>query len=74
MSGSRNSVITVAFDRSASNRSPWTNVALLDDTGFLASRRENVTISGLNSTPMAVAPLFAAVITVMPLPEPRSMT
>ena len=35
MSGSRNSVMTVAFDRSASNRSPWTNVARSDDAGLL---------------------------------------
>ena len=31
-------------------------------------------MSGLNSTPSAVAPFFAALITVTPLPEPRSMT
>jgi hypothetical protein len=31
-------------------------------------------MSGLNSTPCAVAPFLAAVITVTPLPDPRSMS
>ena len=31
-------------------------------------------MSGLNSIPMAFAPRFAAVITVRPSPDPRSIT
>ncbi len=66
--------MTVAFERSTSNRSPSTNVALSATPASRARLRASATISGLNSTPMAVAPRLAAVITVMPLPEPRSMT
>src|SRR5690606_2924776 len=38
----------------------------------LAACRESATMSGLNSMPRAVAPRRAAVITVLPSPEPRS--
>src|SRR4026207_481548 len=41
---------------------------------FCALARDRVTMSGLYSTPMAVAPRFAAMMTVRPSPEPRSMT
>ena len=73
MFGSRNSVITVAFDRSASYRSPWVNVALSDTPASFAFRWDRATMSGLNSTPCARAPFFAALITVMPSPDPRSI-
>ena len=39
-----------------------------------ALRLDSSTISGLYSMPSALAPRFAAVITVRPSPDPRSMT
>src|SRR5688572_20173519 len=41
---------------------------------FSALTRESATMSALNSTPIAVAPRLAAVMTVRPSPEPRSIT
>ncbi len=74
MSGSRNMVMTVAFERSVSKRSACTNSARSVTPAASAFRLESATISGLYSMPSACAPRFAAVITVRPSPEPRSMT
>ena len=59
---------------SASNMSPWTNVALSRHAGLRALRFDSSTRSGLYSTPSARAPRFAAAITLRPSPEPRSIT
>ena len=67
-------VITVAFEKSVSNRSAFTNCARSLTPSFVALRLESSTMSGLYSTPMARAPRLAAVITVRPSPEPRSIT
>ena len=74
MRGSRNIVITVALVRSASNRSPLMKVTLLVTPASCARCFDSSTMSGLNSTPMPVAPRLAAVMTVRPSPEPRSIT
>ncbi|MNC96058.1 hypothetical protein D3C83_133300 [compost metagenome] len=55
------------------NRSACTKVALSVTPAFWAAAFDRVTMSGLYSTPIAVAPRFAAVITVRPSPEPRSI-
>jgi hypothetical protein len=67
-------VITVALEKSVWKRSAFTNWARSATPAFCALIRESSTISGLYSTPSARAPRFAAVITVRPSPEPRSMT
>ncbi len=72
--GSRNIVITVACEKSLSKRSAFAKVALSPAPAATALRRESSTISGLYSMPSARAPRLAAVITVRPSPEPRSMT
>ena len=72
--GSRNIVITVAFEKSVSKRSALANVALPVTPWAAALRCDNATMSGLYSMPCAVAPRLAAVITVRPSPDPRSMT
>src|SRR5579859_4154246 len=73
MSGSRNMVMTVALERSVSKRSAFMNAALSPTPACMALRLESSTMSGLYSIPTARAPRFAAVITVRPSPEPRSM-
>jgi hypothetical protein len=70
--GSRNIVTTEALEKSVSYRSALTKVALPETPSFFALRCESSTMSGLYSIPKAVAPRFAAVITVRPSPEPRS--
>ena len=72
--GSRNIVITSAFARSVSNRSAFTNVARSLTPASFALRTDRSTMSGLYSMPIARAPRFAAVITVRPSPDPRSIT
>ena len=72
--GSRNIVITFAFDRSVSNRSAFTNVARSVTPASFALRFDSSTMSGLYSMPIARAPRLAAVITVRPSPDPRSIT
>ena len=72
--GSKNIVITVAWEKSLSNRSAFMNVALSVTPSLAALRFDSSTISGLYSMPSALAPRFAAVITVRPSPEPRSIT
>jgi hypothetical protein len=74
MSGRRNMVITCACEKSLWKRSAFANVALPLTPSFSALRLESSTISGLYSMPCARAPRFAAVITVRPSPEPRSIT
>ena len=54
LSGSRKSAMTVAFEMSASNMSPWTNIALSATPAFAAFSFEYWTRSGLNSTPSAL--------------------
>ena len=72
--GSRNMVTTVAFEKSLSKRSAFTNVALSLTPAVLALRSDSATMSGLYSIPMARAPRLAAVMTVRPSPDPRSIT
>ncbi|MNC87131.1 hypothetical protein D3C83_28320 [compost metagenome] len=72
--GSRNMVITLALDRSVSNRSAFMKAARAATPAFSAFCFESATMSGSYSTPRARAPRFAAAITVRPSPEPRSMT
>ena len=72
--GSRKRAITVAFEMSATNMSPWTNLALSATPAVLASRSDSATMSGLNSTPSALAPRLAAAMTLRPSPDPRSIT
>ena len=72
--GSRNIVITVAWLRSVSNRSAFMKVALSETPAFSALAFDNSTMSGLYSMPIALAPRFAAVMTVIPSPDPRSIT
>src|SRR5262245_59988949 len=72
--GSRNIVMTCAFEKSVANRSAWTKVALSDTPAVAAFFLARFTMSGLYSTPCARAPRLAAVITVRPSPDPRSMT
>jgi hypothetical protein len=74
MLGRRNIVITVALLKSVLNRSACTKVALSATPAFCAAAFDRFTISGLYSTPIAVAPRFAAVMTVRPSPDPRSIT
>jgi len=75
MLGRRYMVMTVALEKSVSNRSAFMKVALADTPSRCALRWLSVTMSGLYSMPMAVAPNFlAAAITVRPSPEPRSKT
>src|SRR5882672_2297055 len=71
---SRNIVITVALVRSVLKMSASTKSALPPTPAFSALRLESATMSGLYSTPSVRAPRFAAVITVRPSPEPRSIT
>ena len=66
--------MTVAPERSVSNRSAFVNVTLSPTPSCAALRRDNSTMSGLYSMPNALAPRLAAVMTVRPSPEPRSMT
>ena len=73
MSGSRNIVITVACEKSLSKRSALVNVALPLTPSFAALRCDSATMSGLYSMPSARAPRLAAVMTVRPSPEPRSI-
>ena len=67
-------VTTVALEKSVSNRSAFMNVALSVTPSFSALRCDSATMSGLYSMPSALMPRLAAVITVRPSPEPRSMT
>ncbi len=66
-------VITVAFEKSLSNRSAFTKFTLSPRPSFCALRLERSTISGLYSMPIARTPRFAAVMTVRPSPDPRSI-
>ena len=66
--------MTVAFEKSVSKRSAFTNAALAVTFSLAAFFFDSSTMSGLYSMPIAVAPRLAAVITVRPSPEPRSMT
>ena len=66
--------MTSAFDRSVSKRSAFTNVARSVTAAAFALRFDSSTMSGLYSMPIARAPRFAAVITVRPSPDPRSIT
>ena len=71
--GSRNSVTTLALEKSVSKRSACTKVARSADTlAATAFVRDNATMSGLYSMPNDLAPRLAAVMTVRPSPEPRS--
>ncbi len=73
LDGSRNSVTTLAFEKSVSKRSACTKVARSADTlASAALRRDSSTMSGLYSMPKERAPRLAAVITVRPSPDPRS--
>ena len=74
MEGSRNIVMTSAFEKSVSNRSAFTNVARSLTPASAAFFFDSSTMSGLYSMPMARAPRLAAVITVRPSPDPRSIT
>ena len=67
-------VRTVACEKSVLNRSAFTKVALSVTPSLAALAFESSTIFGLYSTPSALAPRLAAVMTVRPSPEPRSMT
>ncbi|MNT33067.1 hypothetical protein D3C72_1689770 [compost metagenome] len=71
---SRNIVITSAWDRSVVKRSAATKVARSATPARLAFWRDSSTRSGLYSMPCAVRPRWAAVITVRPSPEPRSIS
>ena len=71
MSGSRNSVTTVACEKSVSNKSAFMKVALVTPS-LAAFFFESSTMSGLYSMPVDLAPRLVAVITVRPSPEPRS--
>ena len=74
MSRRRNVVITLALEKSVSNRSALTKVALSAtpaSSAFVSTVRPG---RGLYSTPRARAPRLAALITRRPSPEPRSMT
>ena len=67
--------MTVALLKSVLNRSACTKVALaVTPAFFCAFRFDRSTMSGLYSMPIAVAPRLAAVMTVRPSPDPRSMT
>ena len=66
-------MITVALEMSAANRSPSTKVASSLAPAALALSRARLTMFGLNSTPIARTPRLAAVMTVRPSPEPRSI-
>ena len=73
--GSRNMVMTCAFEKSVSKRSALTNVALVGDTrrgGVLLRQLHHVRV--VFDAHARVAPRLAAVMTVRPSPEPRSMT
>jgi hypothetical protein len=74
ISGSRNIVITVARERSAPNRSALTNCARSATPASRALRCDSSTMSGSYSMPRARTPRRAAVMTVRPSPEPRSIT
>ena len=74
ISGNKNMVITVACEKSLSNKSALTKLALSVTPALAALRFDSSTMSGLYSMPSALAPRFAAVITVRPSPEPRSIT
>ncbi len=67
-------VSTVAREKSVLKRSARMKVALSATPASAALRCERATISGLYSIPSARAPRFAAVMTVLPSPDPRSMT
>src|SRR5262245_3731388 len=72
---SRYSVTTVASRKSTSKRSPRTNRARSATPSMRALRRLVSTRSELYSMPRARAPnRFAAAITILPSPEPRSTT
>ena len=73
MLGSRNIVTTVALEKSVANRSACMNDASSVTPASFAFRRDSSTMSGLYSTPIARVPRFAAVMTVRPSPEPRSI-
>ena len=66
--------MTVAWERSLLKMSASTKPALSLTPALAALRLDSATMSGLYSTPSARAPRFAAVITVRPSPEPRSIT
>ena len=66
--------MTVARERSLSKISPWTKLARSITPAAAALRRDSATMSGLYSMPSARTPRLAAVITVRPSPEPRSIT
>jgi len=72
--GSRNIVMTCAFEKSVSNRSAFWNVARAVTPAAAAFFCDSSTMLGLYSMPSARAPRLAAVITVRPSPDPRSIT
>src|SRR5262245_3116503 len=71
--GSRNIVTTCALEKSVSNRSALLNVALSLTPAAVAFRFERSTMSGLYSMPCARSPRLAALMTVRPSPDPRSI-
>ena len=71
--GSRNSVTTLASEKSVSNRSACAELARAVTPASAAFFCDSATMSGLYSMPTDRAPRLAAVITVRPSPEPRSM-
>jgi hypothetical protein len=71
---SRNIVTTSALEKSVTKMSACSKLALSLTPSFAAAAFESSTIFGLYSMPRAVAPRFAAVMTVRPSPEPRSTT
>ena len=73
ISGNKNMVMTVALEKSVSNKSAFMKVARSVTPSFAAARLDNSTMSGLYSMPSALMPRLAAVITVRPSPEPRSI-
>ena len=66
--------MTVASEKSVSNRSALRKVVREATPAASALRFESSTISGLYSMPTARAPSFAALMTVRPSPDPRSKT
>ena len=74
VSGSRYMVTTVAGEMSVLNRSCLTNFTRSAVPSFFASALDNSTSGSWISTPMPRAPnSSAAVSTILPSPEPRSI-
>ena len=73
--GSRYMVSTVAWLKSVTKMSACWNFALPATPSFSALRCESLTMSGLYSRPVLLAPnFFAAAIAMRPSPAPRSIT